>query len=319
VITRKFLAQLLFGALGLGLLYWTITSFGVDNYKTIIFGASPFYLFLALLMPLIEGFSAGLQLWIVYKSTGINISLKDMFWINQWGRFISNFQKGVGIFAVIDSVTINSGISHVESTSRFGLYYSITMIVRGIATGIGLAYFLKIVPIGYQGIIMFCIALVFFGAIGLLLTVFGSNRIKTFIRSTLGNIPILGRIVNNMSQIVVTQPKTAIIIAFSFATLNWVLVSAQWYFIAQAIGYPIDFAFCLASISLLSIPKLIPILPSALGVYDFVMALGLGVANVPAVAGLSFAMLDRLTNIASNSIAVLQPQYLRFFNKKEKK
>ena len=47
-------------------------------------------------------------------------------------------------------------------------------------TGIGLAYFLKIVPIDYQGIIMFCIALVFFGAIALLLTVFGGDKTNDY-------------------------------------------------------------------------------------------------------------------------------------------
>jgi uncharacterized membrane protein YbhN (UPF0104 family) len=313
---NKTLIKILFLFVGLGMLYWTVSSFGVDNYFNIILSASPIFLLLAIFTPLIEGFSAGMQLWFVYKSTDTKISLKEMFWINQWGRFISNFQKGVGIFVVIDSIAINSKISHVDSTSRFGLYYSVTMIVRAVATGLGIAYFMKLVPIEYQVFVALGILGIFLCAVFLLLIVFGSEVIKFKISEICNKLPLVNKVVNNMVQIKVTQPRSTIFYAFALATLNWLLVSAQWYFISMAIGYPIDYVFCLASVSLLSLPKLIPMLPSAFGVYDMVVAIGLSTANVPPIAGLSFAMLERITSILANSFAVLQPQYLRFFKEK---
>ena len=314
---NKTLTKILFLFAGLAFLYWTVSLYGINNYINIIRNASLLFLALAVMTPLIEGFSSGMQLWFIYNSTDVKISIKDIFWINQWGRFISNLQKGVGIAVVIDSIAINNKISHVDSTSRFGLYYSITMIVRAVATGVGFFYFMMIVPPEYQWIVGLGILGVALASTLLLLIVFGSSLIKFKISKFCNRLPIVNSVVNNMIQIKVTQAKSTIFYAFCLATLNWLLASAQWYFIAQAIGYPIDYIFCLAAISLISIPKLIPLVPSAFGVYDMVMSIGLSTVNIPPVAGLSFAMLERITSTLANSFAVLQPQYLRFFKEKK--
>ena len=314
---NKTLTKIIFLILGLAFLYWTVSLYGIDNYIQIIRNVSIPFLALAIVTPLIEGFSSGMQLWLVYNSTNVKISIKDMFWINQWGRLISNVQKGVGIVVVIDSVAVNNKISHVDSTSRFGLYYSITMIVRAVTTGLGFAYFMMIVPPQYQWIVALGILGVGIASTLLLLIVFGPQVIKSKILKFCNRLPLINSVVNNMTQIKVTQAKSTIFYAFCLATLNWLVSSAQWYFIAQAIGYPIDYVFCLAAISLLSIPKLIPIVPSAFGVYDMIVSIGLSTASIPLVAGLSFAMLERITSTLANSFAVLQPQYLRFFREKK--
>ena len=315
---RKTLIRLGFLIVGLVALYFIVSSFGMSNYINIILSASPVFLILALIMPLIEGLSDGTQLWLVCKSTDIKISWKDTYWINLWGRFISNFQRVVGMVVVIDTISVNTKISHTESTSRFGLYYAITLIVRVFATGIGIAYFMSIVSVQYQQIVGGFILFVLLCCILFLLAVFGSEVIKSKISKTFSKIPIVNAIVNKLTQIKVIQPKKIIFTVFILAIINWMAVSAQWYFISSAIGYPISYFFFMSSVSLLSLPQLIPMLPSAIGVYDMVVALGLSTMNVPMVAGLSFTMLERITSTGADSFVVSQPQYLRFFKEKMK-
>jgi uncharacterized protein (TIRG00374 family) len=315
---KSLLIRLSFLIIGLVALYFIVSSFGLNNYINIILSASPVFLLLALLMPLIEGLSDGTQLWLVCKSTDIKISWKDTYWINLWGRFIANFQRVVAMVVVIDSISINTKVTHTESTSRFGLYYAITLIVRVFATGIGVAYFMSIVSEQYQLLVGGFILFVLIFCIIFLLSVFGSEVIKLKISKIFSKIPIINGIINNLTQIKVTQPKKIIFTVFVLAIVNWMAVSAQWYFISCAIGYPINYFFFMSSVSLLSLPQLIPMLPSAIGVYDMVVALGLSTMNVPMIAGLSFTMLERITSTGADSFVVSQPQYLRFFKERMK-
>jgi len=313
MVSKKTLLNILFGLIGIGVLYWTVSIYGMDNYINVFLKASPIFILLAILAPLAEEISASYQLKTVFKSTNMPLSFKDMFWIELWGSFLGDLQKGIGIFVIIDSIAVKAKISHIDSTSRFSLYYAVAMIIRAVATGVGIFYFMRVVPVQYQSIVMFFIILVFLGAIGLLLTVFGNKTIKSLIIKVFGKVPIMGKIVNNMVQIDVKEPKTTILTLFALGTFNWIMSASHWLFISYAIGYPIDFWFCLATVSLISLVKLIPLFPSSIGVYDLALAAGLGVVNIPVYVGLSFAMIERFTDIASNTIAVLKPEYLRFF------
>jgi len=318
LISKKTLIRILFGFIGLGVLYWTISIYGVENYVDIFIKASPLLLLLAVIFPALEELSASFQLHEIYRSTNIKISFKDMFWINQWGSFLGDIQKGVGVLVAIDSISLKSGISHVESTTRYSLYYATNIVIRAFATTVGLIYFMNILPSDYKSLSIIVIIIFSILSVGLVATVFGSKSIKLLITSTLGKVPLIGIVINNMVKIEVHETKLVIFKLFILGLFNWTFASLQWYVISYAIGYPLDYWFCMSAISILSLPKLIPFIPSALGVYDVVIMAGLGTVSVPAFAGLSFAMIERITDIVSNSIAVLKPEYLRFFNDIEK-
>lgn len=306
--------QILFSIVGVGVLFWTVYSCGTQNYIDVFLHMSPGLFVLALILPVLEEISASLQLHKVYQSTGIPLKLWDMFWINQWGSFLGDLQKGVGVAVAIDSISLKTKTSHVDVAGRYSLYYAVVMIVRALATAVGFVYFLRIVPVEYQSVVVFFIGLVCFASAMLLLAVFGTAETKVMLIKIFGCIPILGRIAKSMTDIRVTESLGVVLYMFVFAMLNWLFASLHWFVVSYCIGYPIDFRFCMAGISLLSLPKLVPFLPASIGVYDVVVMAGLSVVNVPAFAGLSFAMIERLTDIASNSIAVLKPEYLRFFN-----
>jgi uncharacterized membrane protein YbhN (UPF0104 family) len=315
VTIPKRVSQIIFLIVGLVVLYWVIAPYGIDNYIKVFTGISPVLFLLALILPSLEELSASFQLHTIFNSTGVDIKFKDMFWINQWSSFLGDIQKGVGVLVAIDSISLKSDTSHIDTASRYSLYYVTNIVIRAFATSIGFVYLLNLVPENYKtffiGIIIFFVVASF----GLTFTVFGNSWIKGIVRSTFGKIPLVGKIANSMADIEIKETKNTMAKLFVFGLFNWIFASLHWFVIAYAIGYPLSFWFCLLTISVISLAKFVPFIPASLGVYDFVVMIGLGSVNVPALVGLSFAMIERITDTLSNSIAIIKPEYLRFFNK----
>jgi uncharacterized membrane protein YbhN (UPF0104 family) len=88
----------------------------------------------------------------------------------------------------------------------------------------------------------------------------------------------------------------------------WVAEAVSWIIQSYAIGFPIPFYFAFGIFYIVGMLKAIPF--ASIGVYDLLMAVGYTIIGGTAIIGLIFAMVDRLSWITVNAVAVTKPRYI---------
>ena len=315
--SRDVIKLLVSTLVGLALLCYTVTIFGVDNYLKLFSGLSIPILFVCCITVFLDVVFVSIRVCKIFRAAGVKLGFYDSLWINLWGNLVSIFQKGLGLILTIDSISLRTKTSRSDTTSRFSIYYAVDMIVRVFATALGLLVFYPFIPSIYISVFMLFIIGLLVASILVFLAAFGNINIKNLFNTLTAEIPIINGIVKSLTVVNVDKARSTLPFMFFVSCLSWLITGVEWTLISYAVGYPLSFTFCLLSCSVLSLARLTPFIPTGLGVFDTIMALGFGLANLPSTLGLAFAMIDRLDDVIIYSFALIKPSYLRFINNNE--
>jgi len=299
--------QILFG----GLILWVVmTQYNLTEVSYIqqIMNIKITYWLCAFVFSIVTYLLVALRFNYLLKYTNIHVGLSSLWWSQLWGGLVGIFQKGIGSLIVINSISKQTGVSKSEIANRYLVIYAVDLMCRGLGLGVGAIVISQAFPeTRNSGIIIG--SLVVLCSIGYLVSVAGPKTIRELKQKIILRLPFksLHNIFDDKHYN--GGPKPILIVTF-FSFLIWITSALKWMLLSFAIGYPLSFLFCFVVINVANMFKLIPIIPTSLGIYDLVVVFGFSIGALSPEAGLIFAMLDRITDLVLYSTALIKPQYL---------
>jgi len=141
-----------------------------------------------------------------------------------------------------------------------------------------------------------------------IVAVIGLALYTDVLNKVMGRISLLSRFLVNVELMQKASKeielKTLADIVF-LALLSWILMSAQWYFIAHSLGAGIDFVTALLLQPLLTTVMFIPLSPAGLGFTEGGGAVLFSILGLGEASGVTFILLVRFNSILVDSLGLV--------------